>query len=111
MFTLIRLTVAVAILIYVSCNFRDVKARIVNHESDPFHATPVTSSLASAFGGVKDYVAARQGARSADTISYVRGGSDTYIGGYLSSRPAATGTAGKSMAETACDFYPDQCDN
>lgn len=110
MFTIFRLLTGIAILVFVGFTVVNIKNRYVNHEDNPFQAPSASSVASGVFGGIKDYVASRRGdsASSGEGFFSARNGSsnETYRGGYLKSRPETTG---KSMVETACDFYPDQC--
>jgi hypothetical protein len=108
MFTLIKLFTGIAILVFVGFTIINVKNRYVNHEDNPFLTPSVSSVASSTFGGIKDYMASRQSG-SGTGGGFFSGGNnsqDTFRGGYLNSRPEAVG---RTTTETACDYYPDQC--
>ena len=116
MFTLIRLFVGVAVLGYVAINVMDIKDRIANHEENPLRPSSVSSVASTAFGSIKDYVSLKQsesgfyGGNKNSYNSYKDNRGGFYNSNSGSGYTSGTGTgAGRSMKDTACEFYPDQC--
>jgi hypothetical protein len=112
MFAIIRLISGLAIFVFVAFTVINVKNRYAAHEDNPFQAPSTSTVTSGVFGGIKELMASRQSG-SGNAGGFLSGVSigggdskDTYRGGYLKSRPEAVG---KSTTETACDFYPDQC--
>lgn len=105
MFTLIRISIALALLGYVVINVRDVKNRRDNHETDIYHASPVTSSLQGIFGSLKGVASGTSDSGNSNTQSggySVQGNNGEYL------RTPAVTYIPKNTPEMMQDFYPDQ---
>ncbi len=103
MFLKTRLAIGFAVLAFVAMNIKGVKERFANHDSQPLRPVSVTEAISSAANGIKDIVPVQ----SLSVVTQARDAGDRHGGRYLSTPEPITKSM--SMAESMCNFYPDQC--
>lgn len=109
MFTILRLTIGIALLAYVGCTVRDMKNRYVNHEGNICQTASIGSVASTLMNGAKDLAASRTGGGNGGTGFY-GGKTGSYNGSYTSSDNSTSSASGssKTISESIQEFYPDQ---